>query len=292
MGCSNSYNIPLDCSVHPFCRETLNTLETVFKYKKGLFNIIQIIVDGEKNNKESKNEEESIAMNRCYGKFYDSIIESLHSYLVEEATKYDDGHKLKIQKFTTITHISSTSDIFKNGVKSLKLSIFLLNNSNNIMNFIEELDLLEMINKVNSHFQAKFDSNCEKYINDGVSVFKFMEKRWNKLLNTSKDNGESAKNDPFFNSNQDVKLKKKKEEFLNHFLELVNTCFKISIEDDKLNELFKDIIAINFYPILDYLESTNELKHISLSLDLNNNDNNIKNISLKEKIFSRMFSQK
>lgn len=255
-------------------------------------------------------------MNLTFSKYYSMIVHKLDKFLNEEANKYQSFNRLS---FAASNLVDSSLRSFKSNLNNLKTCIFLANNQQYVVDFLNEQNLIDNLNRINPNFENEMYTSIENTTERACDVFKYMNERWSKSMaavnsdiQEQQETGGDARNSNEEHNKQTGsfkklisnvksqtkkpvfrigKMKERNKEFISMLHELISTSLQIVIENMSLNALFKQKTANYIYDVLYGLESTGELLYLIESLNLKI-DPNEDNKNLTDIIINQMFPSK
>lgn len=278
--------------------------------------------------KQEANEEFEYSPKWHFAKYYLFIADRLENFLNYEANKIG----LNPQTSNLLTNFKSSkssilqtnsltgSSNFILNLKLFKACIFMVNNLDYIMETVKEMNILNLLKKMNPEFEDKLTSSINNYIEKSCELFNYIDLKWAKLNATSEDkkdgrleNSSSTSSASSYKSSsslsnrslsietldfkqQGTKLfknpfndtkKKRKENFFIILKETFEILMRTAIENTNSNETLKSKVVDYFSPIFESLEASGDLIQLANSLKLNYMPD--KGVSLKDTILSEVY---
>jgi hypothetical protein len=212
-----------------------------------------------------------------FAKYYLLIEEKLEEWLMTECEKLLENHASipsSIMPGLSLSRMfSSQGSNFKQLKKEFKVLTFLVNNFDFILNFVDEINVKNMMKKKNSNFESVLKKNIEAQVNKANGLFDFLNAKWDKYKMAE---------------NQSAK-QKRREEFRHLLKDVIEILFKTPILVKNTSDMLRNLVKERMDAILDDFDSCGELGIMLNDLDIRNDNyseskKSSKNVTL-EKIF-------
>jgi hypothetical protein len=278
--------------------------------------------------KQEANEEFEHSPKWHFAKYYLFIADRLESFLNYEANKIGLNPQtsnllanFKPSKASILQTNSLTgSSNFILNLRLFKACVFMVNNLDYIMETVKEMNILNLLKKMNPEFEDKLTSSINNYIEKSCELFNYIDLKWAKLNATSEDkkdgrleNSSSTSSASSYKSSsslsnrslsietldfkqQGSKLfknpfndtkKKRKENFFIILKETFEILMRTAIENTNSNETLKSKVVDYFSPIFESLEASGDLIQLANNIKLNYMPD--KGVSLKDTILSEVY---
>jgi hypothetical protein len=155
-GLSNVYLFPSDCGIHEFTESTCKILKILKINEIHIEASLRVLYGIELKRKTN------------VGKYYWTLIKSLNSFLIEEASHVN----------TQSSNALINSSKFKNGIGSLRGYVFLLNNLDYILETCDSIGVIQLIELVNDGFKQLIDESITKNCEKAVEIFHEIHIKW------------------------------------------------------------------------------------------------------------------
>jgi len=212
-----------------------------------------------------------------FAKYYLLIEERLEEWLLTECEKLLENHvsiSSSIKPGLSLSRMFSTqSSNFKQLKKEFKVLTFLANNFDFILNFVDEINVKNMMKKKSSNFETVLKKNIDAQVNKANSLFDFLNAKWDKYK---------------LSENQSAK-QKRREEFRHLLRDVLEILLKTPILEKNTSDMLRNLVSERMDAILDDFDACGELGIMLNDLDVRN-DNYMENkksskIVALEKIF-------
>ena len=191
-----------------------------------------------------------------FAKYYLLIEERIDEWLMGEIEKLlatQGSLSLSLKPGIALSRIfSSQGSSFRQFKKEFKAFIFLINNYDFILRFIDEIGIKNIMKKRDSNFENVLKKNIETQINKTKNLYNFLNSKWEKYN---------------LAENQSAK-QKRKEDFKLMLKETLEMFFKTPIINKKSGDMLRNIADECLASILDELELGGDLGVILYDLEI------------------------
>ena len=211
-----------------------------------------------------------------FAKYYLLMSERLDEFLNNEkvARSTNLSHNPAMAFTRTLTRtLSNAGPSFKEYLKQLKGSLFLINNYDHMLAFFEEINVMDLMKKMNPQLESNIRKNIDANMEKTTKLFEYLSAKWEKC------------NMPLHQSSK----VRRKEEIIIMLREVLESLFKIVVISTSSNEAIRRVASEHLSPILNDLQASGELLFIANELKIRYDHYGENKRSLKTLIIDRIF---
>ena len=286
-GSFNYFAVPVNCSLHEYCKKTFSILSLLNKHETSLSDSIEYANQVHKFNLiEQDFADENSTSNIYLASYVLHVIEHLINFLNEESCKIEYDAQIRFVKKNEVKH----------AIKNFKISIFLFNNLDGVKTLLSNLVVDEETRLI---IEMNLEKSLRLNLEKACEIFRIIKLKWQHL------NKESITNDVFkshlyfkeyenkannfthlnfLKMFSDSKKKKKKEDVVLIIKEIVVLSSTLVYAPAIREHIRSEAVTI-LRPIIEVLEKEGLLEDIfkQFEMHLDNKED------LIEKIFLNMF---